>query len=36
MVALSSCRSMVRLKFVDLGAVKWEFSEENPNPMGAN
>src|ERR1700730_5317963 len=36
MVALSSCRSIVRLKFVDLGAVNLGSSPVNPSPMGAN
>src|ERR1019366_775569 len=36
MVALSSCRSIVRLKFVDRGAVNLGSSPTNPNPMGSN
>src|SRR4029077_11827185 len=36
MVALSSCRSIVRLKFVDLGDVNLGSSVLNPRPMGVN
>jgi hypothetical protein len=36
MVALSSCRSTVRLKFVDLGEVNLGSDPVKPSPMGAN
>src|ERR1039458_3028182 len=36
MVALSSCRSIVRLKFVDRGDVNLGSCVVYPKPMGAN
>jgi hypothetical protein len=36
MVALSSCRSIVRLKLVDRGAVTLGSTPVKPNPIGSN